>query len=200
MKSRILTPVLCAMAISLSLTFSSCNSDDDPPYVAPTTQSFSFDEGSYNLIGFQSITEIKQENVITADGNSYDRSAITIIGMLGFTETATVSFDLYYRDGQSIAGTYTIFEDVDGGEAFDEFISPLQRGCLGWTSMGTIFNTSGGDPVQANNPSGTVTIVADSANNYTIQYTGNYKLYDDALDFVRNVPCSVNVTGDVVIN
>jgi len=191
---------LLLLAAGMFLTLTSCGGDDDPAYVPPTTQSFSFDDGSYNLLAFQGITEIKQENVLTANGNVYDRSAITIIGMLGFTETATVSFDLYYRDGQSIAGTYTIFDDIDGEDAFDDFISPLQRGCLGWTSMGVIFNTSGGDPVQANNPGGTVTIVANSANNYTIQYNGNYKLYNDGFDFVRNVPCSINVTGEVVIN
>ena len=181
--------------------FASCSNDDDnPAYVPPTAQSFPLDDGNYSLLAFQSITEVKLENALTSGVNSYDRSTITIIGMYGFTETATISFDLYYKNGQSVAGTYPIFDDVEG-DFFEEFIGPLQRGCLGWTTLGVVFEgNSGAEPFRSNNPSGTVTITANSANNYTIQYNGNFKLYDNTLDFVRNVPCSVNVTGDVIIN
>jgi hypothetical protein len=180
------------------LLLTSCGGDDDPAYVPPAAQTFMFDDNNYSLLAFQSITEVKMENALTAGGNSYDRSSINVIGMIGFTETATVGFDLYYRHGLSIAGTYTIYDDVDGEDTFDDFIAPIERSCLGWLTTGVVFhNNSGTDFFRANNPSGTVTITANSANNYTIQYSGNFKNYDDDINFVRNVPVSVNVTGDV---
>jgi hypothetical protein len=192
MKKLLLIPVLFLFLISCG------NSDDDnnTPPVVP--QSFNFDGQTYNLLGTQGITEGRMTNVFDIDGTLYDRSTISVIGLQGFTNSGTVSFDLYYKHGMSVAGTYNIFTESDSETDFAEFIQPLDRGCMGWISMATSF-TSGGGNVSANNPGGTVKVIANSPTNYTIQFNGNFKVYEDGFTFVRNAPAVVNVTGNVFI-
>lgn len=177
------------------LLLTGCGSDDAP--IPPVvTQSFTFDNTNYSVLASQGIHEIKMNDVITTDGGvHYDRSTLTISGMYGFTTVSSISFDLYYKMGQSIAGTYTIDDDEDSG--FEDFISPLDRACMGWTTSAGSFS-SGSEGVQSHNPSGTIKVIANSPTNYTIQYNGNFKVYD-GFDFIRNAAVTMNVTGPVDI-
>lgn len=181
--------------------FSGCSNDndDETPPVIPVPQSFMLDNHNYSLLGFQGLTEIKMGGVYTIEGVNYDRSTITVTGMNGLTETGMVSFDLYYKTGTSMAGTYQIDDSLDDIDLFQNLLSAQERACMGWVSSGVIFNMGGGDPLNSRNPSGTVTVTVNSATNYTVGYTGNFKLYENGFDFVRNVPCSVAVTADAYI-
>lgn len=189
---------MITLAAALLFALAGCSSDDsEDPVPTPAAQSFSFDNNNYTLLSAQAISELKFENVFEAGGVQYDRSGITIIGMNGFTATSTVGFDLYYKHGQSVAGTYQIFNEEQNMDFFEDFVAPLDRGCMGWTSLGTMFNMSTSFEVDSNDPVGTVKIIANSANNYTIQFEGNYRVYNDDFVVVRNVPASINVTGEV---
>ncbi|MFT3793200.1 hypothetical protein [Flavobacterium sp.] len=193
---------LLLLVAGLFLFLTGCGSDDDNSTDMPQSvpQNFSLDNNNYSLLAFQGITEAKMEGVYTFNGIAYTRSQVTLIGMIGFTTTATVSFDLYYKSNMSIAGTYEIYDDIEGEENYEQYMEGRDRSCEGWTSAGVVFQNMGGDQLHANNPSGNVTITVNGPNNYTIQYTGNFKLYEDGFTFVRNVPASVNITGDVQVH
>lgn len=180
----------------LVLFLTSCSSDNNTT-PTPVNPSFTFDNQTYTLLPGQGINEIQQNGFITFNDIPYNRSSISIIGMLGFAQTSTISFDLYYREGTTLAGTYTIYDTDNDNLGFEDFVSPLNRGCMGWTSMGEAYPIAGGQSVNANNPAGTVTITVNSANNYTIQYNGNFRIYNDDFAVVRTVPCVMNVTGAV---
>ena len=186
---------LIVFTSSLFLLLAGCSSDDNstPPVASP---SFTFDNQTYSVLPTSGINEIRQST--TFNDVAYNRSSISVIGMIGFSQTATISFDLFYRQGMSIAGTYTIYDNEDTGTGFEDYITPLDRACMGWTSMGAVFLTSGTEPLNANNPVGTVTITVNSPNNYKIHYVGNYRIYDDNFVVVRNVPCTMDITGTVV--
>lgn len=183
--------ILISSCLFLFLT--SCNSSDDAPPVPPVP-SFSFDSQTYSVLPTEGINEMQLNNFSVFNDIPYNRSQISIIGMVGFSQTASIAFDLYYREGTSIAGTYTIDDNEDG--SFEDFLAPLDRGCMGWTSMGGTFGLSG-EGISSNNPQGTVTITVNSPNNYTIHYVGNFRIYED-FAIVRNVPCLMDVTGTVV--
>lgn len=183
----------------LFLMLTGCGGSDDAP-TPPATQSFTLDNSTYSLLGTQGITEGRMQHVFDIGGTFYNRSTISVIGLIGFSRTATVSFDLYYKDGMSVGGTYTIYQEDDSMTSFEDFMSPLDRGCMGWTTAGVAFNLSDSTQFSANNPSGTVKIIVNSPTNYTIQYTGNFRVYDDGFTFVRNAPTTVNVTGTVEIH
>lgn len=183
----------------LFLFITSCSNDDSTDAPPPTSPSFSLDNSVFSLLPAQGITEIKSDAVFTINNVTYNRSTISIIGLNGFTTTATISFDLYYKNGMSVAGTYSIF-DEDSSANFEDFISPLDRACMGWTSLGVIFPFSGANQVSCNNPTGTVKIIANSSTNYTIQYTGNFRIYNSDFVITRNVPSTINITGNVEIN
>jgi hypothetical protein len=186
---------LMLISSCLLLFLTGCNSGDNNPPVTPPTASFTFDNQNYSVLPSQGINEMQMNNFVTFNDIPYNRSQISIIGLLGFSQTASIAFDLYYREGTSIAGTYTI--DDEESSSFEDFVAPLDRGCMGWTSMGGVFGMSG-EGVNANNPQGTVTITVNSPNNYTIHYVGNFRIYED-FEVVRTVPCVMDVTGPVVL-
>ncbi len=177
-----------------------CSSDDDSSNSGGGT-TFSFDETEYQLQPGVSMTEIIMAEVIDVNGESYDRSTISVTGVSGTSSTASITFDLYYKTGTSVAGTYNIYDsEADGSTDFNDFLEGQNRGCMGWTSAGIIFSLSGGTSMTSgNNPTGTVEVIVNSESNYTLKYNGNFRLYNNGFDFVRNMPANINVTSDVMI-
>lgn len=191
---------LSFLIVPMFVLFLSCSSDDDQPQTQPVvTQSFKLDNNTFSLLSANGIVELRDQNGTTVDGITYKRSTVTLHGMLGFSKMANITFDLYYKESESIAGTYMIHDDNDSPENFEGFLDTNGRGCMGWTSMGVIFSMNGSGDIDSNNPTGTVKIIANSPNNYTVQYNGNFRLYDDSFNFVRNVPSITNVTGNVTL-
>lgn len=189
--------VLKPLAFLFSTLFflQSCSSSDDT--VASSTV-FSVDNQNFTLIPSNSIVELKM-NDINIEGQLFDRSSITITGISG-TTVATVSFDLYYKDGLPVEGTYTIDNTLDNDSDFYTNLLAAQKLCLGWTSICTI--TEAGSlnfALNANNPIGTVKVVNNGNNNYTIQYSNNYREYDNNFQEIGTVPVVVNITNNVVI-
>ena len=180
-----------------TVAFIGCSGDDDSASVMAGT-SFSYDSTTFNLMPTQGIIDQRMAEAMTIGEQSYDRSTITIIGLNGTTETATISFDLYHKTGTSLAGSYEIDESLDEMDEFEDFLAANDRACLGWTSAAMRASFSGTFE-SANNPSGTVTIVENSATNYTVTYSGNFKQYEDGFDFVGNVPCDINVQANVTV-
>jgi len=180
----------------LFLLLTSCGGGNDDPVVPVVTPSFTFDNQTYSVLASQGINEQQMNDFVVLNDIPYNRSQISIIGMLGFGQTATIAFDLYYREGTSIAGTYTIYDDDESTDAFEDYVTPLERGCMGWTTLGNSFAFSG-TSVNANNPTGTVTVIVNGPNNYTIRYSGNFRVYGDDFTVDRTVPCAMNITGIV---
>ena len=186
----------------VSIIFAGC-SPGASSTTAPVVQTFTIDGKTFNVIQqADAITELRKTNLMI--GNvSYTRSSVSLVGLYGKSETGTISFDLYYKTGQTIAGTYTIHDqEAVNAPSFDVFLSPLQRGCSGWTTSTGISAVGGtGFLVSANNPkNASVVITANTATNYTIYFTGNFgerNVSNGA--FIRNVPVFVNVTGDVMV-
>lgn len=192
MKKLLLFPVLFLM-------LSACGGSDDNNNIPPVvTQSFNFDGETYNLLGVEGITEGVFEDAFNIGGTQYDRSTINIIGLQGFAKTGTVSFDVYYKHGMTVAGTYTIFDDIDQTD-FETYLGARDRACLGWISQASSFNNMSGIDISSNNPSGTLKVIANSPTNYTVQYSGNFKVYENGFDFVRNAPAVIDVTGNVYL-
>jgi hypothetical protein len=132
------------------------------------------------------------------------RSSFTVTGLMGTSKTASVSFDLFRKPTESISGTYTIYDTDDASsDDIEAFIQTNNRGCLGWTSSLQVVNiTSQQIENSANNPNtaATITITDNGNNSYTIQYTGNYRNYDDNFVVTGTVPVEMNVTGIAVGN
>jgi len=184
--------IFCAALVLLT----SCSSEEDN---ATTSSDFSIDNQSYTLLPSQGIIEQKMNNMITEQGQTFDRSTITISGTSG-TNIGTVSFDLYYKDGLPVEGTYSIAETLDDNDAdFFYDLVTTQKLCLGWTSMCAVFQGGSSVSVNANNPIGTVTVIKNSAANYTIQYNGNFRKYNSSFQVVGTVPVVVNITSNVLI-
>ncbi|MFD2907270.1 hypothetical protein ACFSX9_00840 [Flavobacterium ardleyense] len=186
---------IIALFLIGALFLTSCSSNDD----GASSSQFKVNGQSYDLLPTSAVTEIKMDNVHTVQGQIFDRSTITIMGLTGFN-FASVSFDLYYKDGSPIAGTYNI-GDTEGDNSFD-FDNQLlaeQKLCLGWTSACTYSDASNGLGANANNPTGTVTVVDNGNSNYSIQYNGDFRKYDSSFNVTGNVPVVINITSDVLI-
>jgi hypothetical protein len=183
--------IFCAALVLLT----SCSSSDD----SATSSEFKIDNQSYTLLPTQGIVEQKMNNMITQQGQTFDRSTITLSGTSG-TNVATVSFDLYYKDGLPVEGTYSIAETLDDNDAdfFDDLVTN-QKLCLGWTSMCAVFQGGSSIAINANNPVGTVTVTKNSTANYTIQYNGNFKKYNSSFQVIGTVPVVINVASNVFI-
>jgi hypothetical protein len=183
--------IFCAALVLLT----SCSSSDD----SATSSEFKIDNQSYTLLPTQGIIEQKMNNMITKQGQTFDRSTITLSGTSG-TNVATVSFDLYYKDGLPVEGTYSIAETLDDNDAdfFDDLVTN-QKLCLGWTSMCAVFQGGSSIAINANNPVGTVTVTKNSTANYTIQYNGNFKKYNSSFQVIGTVPVVINVASNVFI-
>lgn len=182
-----------------AITLVSC-SDDDNSSSSTGGSTFDLDGAEFELQQGVNMTEIKMADVFEVNGESYDRSTVTITGLAGMSSTATVAFDLYYKSGTSIEGTYNIDDtDFENTDSFQDFLAANGRGCMGWTSAGVIFSLNGGGMTRGNNPGGTVKLIVNSATKYTVKYDGNFKIYDDELEFVRNMPADINITDDVTI-
>ncbi|WP_396166089.1 hypothetical protein [Flavobacterium sp.] len=181
---------------AISSLFQSCSSSEEVE--TPVTNQISVDGQPYNILPSNSVVELKMNN-LNIDGQLYDRSSISIIGMSG-TTVANVSFDLYYKDGLPMAGTYNIDQTIDNDSDFFDNLLVTQKLCLGWTSMCAV-NQAGSSSflINANNPTGTVKVVNNGNNNYTIQYNGNYKKYDTNFVAIGTVPVVINLTTDVLV-
>lgn len=183
--------IFCAALVLLT----SCSSSDDNA----TSSEFKIDNQSYTLLPTQGIVEQKMNNMITQQGQTFDRSTITLSGTSG-TNVATVSFDLYYKDGLPVEGTYSIAETSNStSPGFYTSLVTNQKLCLGVTSMCAVFQGGSSIAINANNPVGTVTVTKNSTANYTIQYNGNFKKYNSSFQVIGTVPVVINVTSNVFI-
>lgn len=179
----------------ISLLFQSCSSSEEVESLV--SNQISIDGQLYNTLPSNSVVELRMNN-LNIDGQVYDRSSISITGIAG-TTIATVSFDLYYKDGLPVAGTYNIDQTLDNDSDFFDNLLVAQKLCLGWTSMCAVTQAgSSSFLINANNPTGTVKVVNNGNNNYTIQYNGNYKKYNN-FQVIGTVPVVINITTDVVV-
>lgn len=178
------------------LILNSCSSNDDSQ---PSNQ-FSIDGQSYSLLPSNSLVELKMDNQIEDQGQTYDRSSITLSGLNG-TTIGIASFDLFYKDGLPVEGTYTIASTLSDNDPdfFDQLLTENKL-CLGWTSSCSVSEAVAPTfLINANNPVGTVTVINNGNSNYTIQFNGNYRKYDENFNEIGTVPVVINVTTNVTI-
>jgi len=175
--------------------FSSCSdSDSDTPQNTNST-SFVVDGETYELATTQGIVNIVSPEPIEVNGSFYYRNTLIISGVKGLTDLATVTFDLFISESLSLAGEYQISTDQDDENPVDleNILADQNRACLGWTSLIAKTNIISQNSTSGNAPSGTLKIVSNGGNNYTIQFTGNFK----KIDQVGNIQVTMNLTRGV---
>jgi hypothetical protein len=189
MKKLAFLVLVCASAF----LFNSC-SDSDSDSTQNST-SFVVDGVTYDLPATQGIVNVVSPNAIEVNGSMYNRNTFIINGIKGMTDVASVTFDLFLKSGQSLAGDYQISTDQDDDNPIDleNILASQNRACLGWTSLIAKTNIISQSSVSGNAPTGTVKIISNGGNNYTIQYTGNFK----NIDQVGNIQVTMNITGAV---
>lgn len=185
---------IIALFLAGSLLLTSCSSSDDS---TPANQ-FKIDGQSFTVSPVYGLGEIKMDNILTEQGQTFDRSSISLNGING-TTIGMVGFDLFYKDGLPVEGVYNIAETTDDYE--DDFYSLLlaqQKQCLGWTSQCAVSQVGAAFSINANNPTGTVTVTNNGNNNYRIQYNGNFREYDSNFQISRTVPVVIDITSNVL--
>jgi hypothetical protein len=173
----------------------SCSSDGDSSQNSTT---FKINGVTYTLPPTQGITYLAMSNTFEIDETTYDRVSIIINGFNGVTNVGVVTFDLFMLPGQSIAGDYqiSIDENEDVTSDFEQILLSQQRACMGWTSGVSASSMDIQNSIGGNAPTGSVKIISNGGNNYTIQYNGNFKKLLD----LTAIPVEVNLTGTINLN
>lgn len=173
-------------------TIASCDSDDD----SNNSASFKVDGVTYTLPPIQGLNRLQMLNALEINGNIYNRNTLVITGMNGMTLNAVVTFDLFLKQGESLAGDYQISTDQDDDNPveMENILSTQDRACLGWTSLISATNLNSQVTVSGNAPTGMIKIISNGGNNYTIQYNGNFVKIDE----VANISVEMNLTGNVI--
>lgn len=172
-------------------TIISCDNDDD----SNNSASFKVDGVTYRLPPMEGINRLQMLNALEIDGNIYNRNTLIITGLNGLSSAAVVTFDLFLKQGQSLAGDYQIStdQDEDNPTEMENILSTQDRACLGWTSLISTTNLNSQATVSGNAPTGMIKVISNGGNNYTIQYSGNFKKIDE----VTNISVEMNLTGVV---
>lgn len=178
--------------LSFAVSLFSCSSDDSSSSGGTT---FKVNNETFTMQPSGGIILLNQ----SLPSQNMVRSSFTVTGLKGTSKTASVSFDLFRKPTESISGTYTVY-DTDDASSDDiaTFVQTNNRGCLGWTSSLQVVNIMSQEVENsANNPTtaATITITDNGNNSYTIEYTGNYRKYDDNFVETGTVPVQMNITG-----
>ncbi|WP_415060219.1 hypothetical protein [Flavobacterium sp.] len=184
--------ILSSLAIIAMFTALSCSSDSDSNS-SPIT--FSVNGDNYTLVPSQGIVNVVSPNAYELEGNSYNRNTFIINGTKGLTDVATVTFDLFVKNGESIAGVYQIStdQDEDTFTSIDNILGSNVRVCIGWTSLIATTKITTQEMESGNAPTGTVQIISNGGNIYTIKFNGNFK----NINQTSNIPVNMDITGTV---
>lgn len=184
--------MLSGLAMLTLLITLSCSGDSDSNN-SPTT--FSVNGDNYTLLSSQGIVNVVSPNAYELDGNSYNRNTFVINGTKGLTDVASVTFDLFVKNGESIAGVYQIStdQDEDTFTSIDNILGSNVRVCIGWTSLIATTKIATQEIESGNAPTGTVQIISNGGNIYTIKFNGNFK----NINQTSNIPVNMDITGTV---
>lgn len=184
--------MLSSLAMLTLLITLSCSGDSDSNN-SPTT--FSVNGENYTLLSSQGIVNVVSPNAYELDGNSYNRNTIVINGTKGLTDVASVTFDLFVKNGESLAGVYQIStdQDEDTFTSIDNILGSNVRVCIGWTSLIATTKIATQEIESGNAPTGTVQIISNGGNIYTIKFNGNFK----NINQTSNIPVNMDITGTV---
>lgn len=184
--------MLSSLAMLTLLITLSCSGDSDSNN-SPTT--FSVNGENYTLLSSQGIVNVVSPNAYELDGNSYNRNSIVINGTKGLTDVASVTFDLFVKNGESLAGVYQIStdQDEDTFTSIDNILGSNVRVCIGWTSLIATTKIATQEIESGNAPTGTVQIISNGGNIYTIKFNGNFK----NINQTSNIPVNMDITGTV---
>jgi hypothetical protein len=184
--------IITYLGIIAVFTILSCSSDSDSNN-SPIT--FSVNGNNYTLIPSEGIVNVVSPNAYELEGNIYSRNTLIINGTKGLTDVATVTFDLFVKNGESLAGIYQIStdQDEDTFTSIDNILGSDVRVCIGWTSLIATTKITTQEIENGNAPTGTVQITSNGGNNYTIKFNGNFK----NINQTTNIPVNMNITGTV---
>lgn len=179
------------LAFITVLVVLSCSSDDD----SGNSASFKVDGITYNLPPVEGVMNVISPNAIEVNGNLYNRNTVIINGINGTSRVATVTFDLFVRQGQPLAGDYQISTDQneDNPVELEALLSSNDRACLGWTSLIAVNNLTSQSTISGNAPTGTVKLISNGGTNYRIQFNGNFK----NINQVSDISVEINLTGNL---
>lgn len=188
---KIVFLLVCASAFM----FNSCSESDSETPQNTNSTTFVVDGETYELATTQGIVNVVSPEPIEMNGNFYYRNTLIINGIKGLTDVATITFDLFILESLSLAGEYQISTDQNDENPVDleNILADQYRACLGWTSLIAKTNIISQNSTSGNAPSGTLKIVSNGGNNYTIQYTGNFK----KIDQVGNIQVTMNLRRGV---
>lgn len=183
--------ILASLMLVAFITLFSCSSDDSNG----SSTTFKVDGVTYTLPPAQGIVNVVSPGAYELNGNIYNRNTIIINGIKGMTDAATLTFDLFLKNGESLAGTYQIStdQDEDTFTSIDNILGSDVRVCIGWTSLIATTKIATQEIRSGNAPTGTVQIISNGENNYTIKFNGNFKTISQTSD----IPVNLNITGAV---
>ena len=195
---------LLVIAFGLFLTLAGCSSSGSSAPVAPVVpaQSTFMIDGKTFIVAAQPTAIRDLKGPITINNTPYIRSTLLIVGLNGSTEVGQISFDVYYKVGQNFGGTYQFYNALSPNTTpFYDTLLTTNSGCFSWMTSASINVMGSTTPAPLfNNPIGSVTLTPNSPTNYSIAYSGNFRSYNTTnLAFIRNVPVSINLTGDVTV-
>ena len=186
------------LSLSFTVCFLSCSSDSSSPSSSEGS-TFKVNNQTYTIPPTDGIIVLNQELTF----QNMKRSNFSVTGLIGTSEIATVSFDLFRKPTESISGTYLIYDiDEANSDDIETYVQTNNRACLGWTSALQVVEVAN-QQIQtiANNPINvaTITITDNGNNSYTINYIGNYRKYNNNLVVTGTVPVEMNITGTAVV-
>ena len=183
--------------VALTILFNACSSDDNstPPLTNfkindVTYELFTQDPNSFAIVTFNSIPS-------NFGGETYINSSISIIGKTSDnTKIGTVAFRLVYKSSQGIAGTYVVSNNEDD---LEDVVIANQRAIIGWVSIAQGSAISGTPVIDGNDPVGTVEVVSNGNNNYTLKFNGEFRKYNSNFQIQSTFPVQINLTATATI-
>jgi hypothetical protein len=183
------------------LIFQSCSSDDEAT-TAPVLPNFKMngvtyelytqDPNSFALVNFTSIP-------VVIGGQTYTDSSLSITGKTSDnTKIGTMTFRFMYKPSQGIAGTYNISKYEDD---LDTDLIANQRIVNGWVSMATVNNiaTPSSFELNGNDPVGTVQVINNGNNNYTLKFNGVFRKYNSNFQVQSTFPVQIDLSATATV-
>jgi hypothetical protein len=189
-----------AIFAASALIFQSCSSDEAT--TAPVLPNFKINGVTYELdtqvpnsFTLSSFTSMP----VDYGGQNFINSNFSIVGKTADNaKVGSVSFRLFYKPAQGIAGTYNI-SNFQGD--FEDDLIANQRIINGWVSMSTVnsLTNPGAFELDGNDPVGTVQVINNGNNNYTIKFNGVFRKYNNNFQVQSTFPVQLDISATATV-
>ena len=190
-----------ALLVFTTILLNSCSSSDEAT-AAPVLPNFKMNgvtyeldtqiPNSFTLTNFTSIP-------VVINGQNYTDSSLSITGKTSDnTKIGTMTFRFMYKPSQGIAGTYNVSKYEND---LDDDLIAYQRVVNGWVSMATVNSLSnlGSFELNGNDPVGTVQVINNGNNNYTIKFNGVFRKYNNNFQVQSTFPAQIDLSATATV-